>query len=242
MSEALHVRDLENAHREIERLRKELHQAIAAAATTREEAQQKIYEFTRGFRISLTTVIGFSDILSANDKSHSPEWSQIAIASHELVELIEKLERSACLPVSSNGQATLTDPSPTSVHTVLQIEDNETNFHLIERILEDRANIELLWAGTGAKGLELAIGRAPALILLDLNLPDIHGSDVLAQLRSTPATQKIPVIVLSSDASPTRIERMLKAGARDYLIKPFDVKRLLFLVDEALYSRSQIAA
>jgi DNA-binding response OmpR family regulator len=108
--------------------------------------------------------------------------------------------------------------------------------------LEDRANIELLWAGTGSQGLELAINRTPALILLDLNLPDIHGSDVLVQLRNNPATQKIPVIILSSDASPTRIERMLKSGARDYLIKPFDIKRLLFLVDEALYSRSQIAA
>jgi CheY-like chemotaxis protein len=242
MSEAVHVRDLENAHREIEQLRKELRQAIATAATTREEAQQKICEFAREFRISLTTVIGFSDILSANDKSHSPEWSQIAIAGHELVELIEKLERSVCLPPASNGQATLMDPSPTSARTVLHIEDNETNFRLTERILEDRANIELLWAATGSQGLELAISRTPALILLDLNLPDIHGSDVLVQLRNTPSTQKIPVIVLSSDASPTRIERMLKSGARDYLIKPFDIKRLLFLVDEALYSRSQIAA
>jgi CheY-like chemotaxis protein len=242
MSEAVHVRDLENAHREIEQLRKEVRQAIATAATTREEAQQKICEFAREFRISLTTVIGFSDILSANDKSHSPEWSQIAIAGHELVELIEKLERSVCLPPASNGQAALMDPTPTSARTVLHIEDNETNFRLTERILEDRANIELLWAATGAQGLELAINHVPALILLDLNLPDIHGSDVLVQLRNTPATQKIPVIVLSSDASPTRIERMLKAGARDYLIKPFDIKRLLFLVDEALYSRSQIAA
>jgi DNA-binding response OmpR family regulator len=68
------------------------------------------------------------------------------------------------------------------------------------------------------------------------------GFFILEQLRNTPATQKTPVIILSSDASPTRIERMLKAGARDYLIKPFDIKRLLFLVDEALYSRSQIAA
>jgi CheY-like chemotaxis protein len=242
MSEALHVRDLENAHREIEQLRKELSQAIAATATAREQAQQKIYEFAREFRISLTTIIGFSDILSATDKLHSPEWSQIAIASHELVELIEKLERSACLPPVSNSQATMTDPSPTSVSRVLHIEDNETNFRLTERILMDRANIELLWAATGAQGLDLAINHAPALILLDLNLPDIHGSDVLVQLRNTPATQKIPVIILSSDASPTRIERMLKAGARDYLIKPFDIKRLLFLVDEALYSRSQIAA
>src|ERR1700686_905255 len=98
MSEALPVRNLENAHREIEQLRKELRQAMATAATTREEAQQKICEFAREFRISLTTVIGFSDILSANDKSHSPEWSQIAIAGHELAELIENLESPACLP------------------------------------------------------------------------------------------------------------------------------------------------
>jgi DNA-binding response OmpR family regulator len=74
------------------------------------------------------------------------------------------------------------------------------------------------------------------LILLDLNLPDLHGSDLLVRVRNNPLTAQIPVIVLSADASPSRIERMLQAGARNYLTKPFDIKRLLCLVDETLES------
>jgi CheY-like chemotaxis protein len=242
MSEVLQTADLESAHREIEKLRKELRKVIADTAAMREETQQKISEFTREFRVSLTTVLGFSDILSANDKLHSPEWNQIAIAGHQLVELIEKLERFACQPPTSNGKTNITEPVPASGHTVLHIEDNETNFRLAERILMDRPNIEVLWAASGTQGLELAIKHSPTLILLDLNLPDIHGNDVLVQLRNNPATEKIPVIILSADISPARIERMLQLGARDYLIKPFDIKRFLFLVDEAMYARSQIAA
>jgi CheY-like chemotaxis protein len=242
MSELLQTTELENARHEIEKLRNELCKATAHANATQEETRQKIAEFTREFRVSLTTVLGFSDILSANDKSHSPEWNQIAIAGHELTELIEKLERWASKPSASNGHTNAAGPMPSASRIVLHIEDNETNFRLTERILMDRPNIEALWASTGAQGLELAIKHAPALILLDLNLPDIHGSDVLLQLRNNPTTQKIPVIVLSADVSPVRIERMLQLGARDYLIKPFDIKRFLFLVDEAIYSRPQIAA
>jgi len=230
--------DLESAHREIEKLRKEL----ADTAAMREETQQKISEFTREFRVSLTTVLGFSDILSAKDKFRSPEWNQIAIAAHQLMELIKTLERFACQPPTSSGRTNMAEPLSTSGHIILQIEDNETNFRLAERILMDRPNIELLWATSGAKGFELAMKHSPTLILLDLNLPDIHGNDVLVQLRNNPATEKIPVIILSADVSPARIERTLQLGARDYLIKPFDIKRFLFLVDEALYSRSQIAA
>jgi CheY-like chemotaxis protein len=242
MSDVLQTADLENAHREIEKLRNELRKMTAEATTTEEETRQKIAEFTREFRVSLTTVLGFSDILSANDKLHSPEWNQIAIAGHKLVELIEELERFASQPPASNGRTNLPEPSPASGHIVLHIEDNETNFRLAERILLDRPNIVVLWAVSGAQGLELAIKHSPTLILLDLNLPDIHGNDVLVQLRNNPTTEKIPVIILSADVSPARIERMLQLGARDYLIKPFDIKRFLFLVDEAIYSKSQIAA
>jgi CheY-like chemotaxis protein len=82
----------------------------------------------------------------------------------------------------------------------------------------------------------------PTLVLLDLNLPDTHGSEVLAQLRANPVTQKIPVIVLSGDASPTQIERILQAGARDYLTKPFDIGRFICLIDDALRHPKKIAA
>jgi CheY-like chemotaxis protein len=183
-------------------------------------------------------MLGFSDIVSATDKSHHEEFNHIAVAGHRLMELITNLEHAALETTQQDSQLTKSEPLTPMVQTVLHVEDNESNFRLIERILEDRPNIELLWANTGEQGIELAAKHAPGMILLDLNLPDIHGSDVLARLQDNPLTKNIPAIVLSADASPSRIERVLQAGARNYLTKPFDIKRLICLVDETLASVS----
>jgi CheY-like chemotaxis protein len=87
-------------------------------------------------------------------------------------------------------------------------------------------------ARNGQKGLELAQTHRPKLVLLDLNLPDMHGSEVLRQLQREPVTAKVPVVVLSADATPSQIERLLTAGARNYLTKPFDIDPFLAVVDE----------
>jgi CheY-like chemotaxis protein len=242
MSEIPSIADLERANGEINQLREQLRKAVAETARTREETHQKLQDFAREFRVPLTTVLGFSDILSATDKSHRTELNQIAVAGHQLMELIKHLEQSptpAPCDETDNDQAKESESLDSTVHTVLHIEDNETNFRLTQRILEDRPNLELVWGPCGEQGIELACKHSPALILLDLNLPDIHGSEVLVRLRNNPLTAQIPVIVLSADASPTRIERMLQAGARNYLTKPFDIKRLLCLVDETLESVAQ---
>jgi CheY-like chemotaxis protein len=115
---------------------------------------------------------------------------------------------------------------------VLYIEDDPVNFTLVERILEFRPALTLMHARSGGSGVELAAAHGPKLILLDLNLPDMHGSEVLRQLQSDPATAKIPVVVLSADATPSQIERLLTAGARNYLTKPFDIDPFLAVVDE----------
>jgi CheY-like chemotaxis protein len=60
----------------------------------------------------------------------------------------------------------------------------------------------------------------------------MHGSEVLANLRAQPATAETPVIVISADATPSQIERMLAAGAQDYITKPFEIRRFLLMFDE----------
>ena len=82
----------------------------------------------------------------------------------------------------------------------------------------------------GRLGLDLAIQHKPDLILLDVHLPDISGHEVLNQLQADPRTRKVPVIVVSADATPGQIERLLAAGARAYLTKPLDVREFLQLV------------
>lgn len=120
---------------------------------------------------------------------------------------------------------------------VLCVEDNEANFQLIETILTDRPGTDLTWAENGRKGLELAAASRPQLVLLDLDLPDMHGSEVLANLRAKPETAETPVIVISADATPSQIERMLAGGAHDYITKPFEIRRFLLMFDEIFPGR-----
>jgi CheY-like chemotaxis protein len=117
---------------------------------------------------------------------------------------------------------------------VLYVEDSEPNFRLIENVLRDRPGTDLLWAETGEKGFEIACAQNPRLVLLDLDLPDMHGIELLERLQARPETAHTPIVVISGDATPSQIERMLSAGARNYLTKPFDLRRFLCVFDEVL--------
>ena len=79
--------------------------------------------------------------------------------------------------------------------------------------------------------MNLAITHQPDLILLDLNLPDIHGSEVLKLILAEEKTRNIPVVVISADAMPQQLDRLLKAGAKHYLTKPLDISELLKIID-----------
>jgi CheY-like chemotaxis protein len=81
-------------------------------------------------------------------------------------------------------------------------------------------------------GLELAREHRPDVTLLDLHLADVPGEGVLRRLPAEPLTQPIPVIILSADATPGRIGHLLAAGARAFLTKSIDVRRLLAAPDE----------
>ena len=118
--------------------------------------------------------------------------------------------------------------------TVLYIEDNLSNTRLIQMVLEAHPGVELLGAEQGSIGLELARGRRPDLILLDLHLPDFPGWEVLAALQADPRTRAIPTIIVSADATPNQVDRLLKAGARDYLTKPLNVRELMAILHEHL--------
>ena len=89
----------------------------------------------------------------------------------------------------------------------------------------------------GRLGLELAREHQPDLILLDLHLPVLSGEQVLERLQDDPRTAAIPVAIVSADATPGQVERLLAAGARAYLTKPLDVRELLRLLDELLHQQ-----
>ena len=125
--------------------------------------------------------------------------------------------------------------------TVLLIDDNLANLRLVERILEIRPGITILSALQGRLGLELARQHRPDLVLLDLQLPDLDGEEVLRRLQGDPATEAIPVIIFSADATPGQIARLRRAGAHDYLTKPFRVAAFLALIDGVLHENGVTA-
>lgn len=127
-------------------------------------------------------------------------------------------------------------PATSGFATILQVEDNPSNIRLIARILQRRPGVRLVTAQTGQEALDLALEVRPDLVLLDLNLPDMSGRDVLGCLRTEPETRDIPVVMLSADATGTQVDRLLKAGAVAYLTKPIDIHRLLSVVDHHLTS------
>jgi signal transduction histidine kinase/CheY-like chemotaxis protein len=124
-------------------------------------------------------------------------------------------------------------PAPISARarTVLYVEDNLSNVELVERIVARRPEVTLVVAMQGRFALELAREHQPSLILLDLHLPDVSGEQVLRQLRADPGTSATPVVMLSADATSGQIQRLRANGATDYLTKPFDVARLLAVID-----------
>lgn len=129
-----------------------------------------------------------------------------------------------------------TNPSLLQNHrgTVLYIEDNLSNMRLVEMTLADSEGISLIPAVQGLLGLELARQHKPDVILLDLHLPDITGEQALRRLKSDPSTFEIPVIVLSADATESRIRALRAAGAVEYLTKPLDLNRLLMALQDYL--------
>jgi PAS domain S-box-containing protein len=123
-------------------------------------------------------------------------------------------------------------------HVILYIEDNQANFELIRQVLADYAEIQLLWATEVEAGLAQARLSHPDLVLLDLHLHGRDGADVLRQLKLDPATSAIPVVVISADATPGQIQRLLGLGAVSYLTKPLQLKQFVELVDSLLAEKA----
>ncbi len=126
------------------------------------------------------------------------------------------------------------------IYTVLCIEDNPSNLRLMAAIFKMRPQWTLLTTTQGSMGLDVARQHEPDLILLDLNLPDMHGQEVLARLQQSALTRDIPIIIVSADASSSQVEQLLCAGAKAYLTKPLDVEQLLSTLEQFLQERPHI--
>ena len=114
---------------------------------------------------------------------------------------------------------------------VLIVEDNEKNMKLFRDVLQ-ATGYSTLEATTGEEAIELALSQAPALVLLDVQLPGIDGVGALERMRQNERTASIPVLALTAQAMSGDRERFLEAGFDGYLAKPVDVGALIEAVRE----------
>jgi two-component system, cell cycle response regulator DivK len=115
----------------------------------------------------------------------------------------------------------------------LVIEDNENNMVLITRLLE-KSGYRTLWAATGTQGVEMALEHKPDFIILDIQLPDIDGMEVLRRIRASGTGSTIPVIAMTSFAMAGDRERFLAAGCDEYIEKPIDPRLVISQIRHAI--------
>ena len=172
--------------------------------------------------LSATSELGVGSVFTASVPLAKPEDLAATLPAPPLAAVQD--------PTSSAPAA------PPANLTLLYIEDNSSNTTLMAHLISHRPQWHMTVAGTGHIGLDYATAQSPDLVLLDLHLPDIDGIEVLHRLRSDPRTSDIRVVIVSADASPNQMNRLLAAGAYAYLTKPLDVPEMLRLLDAFSHS------
>jgi CheY-like chemotaxis protein len=117
---------------------------------------------------------------------------------------------------------------------VVYIEDNEANAAVMAGVFSQRPQVDFEVCRTATEGLERVASSLPDLILLDMQLPDLSGLDVLNRLKADQQTADIPVVMVSADVLDGQIQEALSAGAVHYLTKPVDVAEVLNVTDQLL--------
>jgi hypothetical protein len=129
-------------------------------------------------------------------------------------------------------------PPPARTGRLLYIEDNPVNALIVRELIAQRGNLTLDEADDGTSGIESAREYRPDLILVDMQLPDFDGLEVLRRLRADPSTAAIPCIALSANAMPEDIQLALGAGFADYWTKPLDFRVFLGALDTLFGKRA----
>jgi two-component system cell cycle response regulator DivK len=114
---------------------------------------------------------------------------------------------------------------------ILVVEDNENNKKLFRDVLRV-TGYRTLEASTGGQALMLATKHEPALVLMDIRLPDMSGIEALRRLRMDERTAHIPVLAVTAQAMKGDRERFIEAGFDGYLSKPVDIDGLLTTVEQ----------
>ncbi len=161
--------------------------------------------------------------------------SEVGRGSSFWIELV-RADTLALTPAAAGDvePSRVAQPAADAARTVLYIEDNPVNTVLMQAMLGRLPGMTVLTAALPLEGLAMAAEAVPDLILLDIQLPDIDGFEVLRRLRTQPTTRAIPVVAVSANAMPGDVEAGLAAGFDAYITKPVGLEPLLATVQRVL--------
>jgi CheY-like chemotaxis protein len=129
----------------------------------------------------------------------------------------------------------MSSPSAAAPRQVLYVEDDRINIILMEEVFRRLpGDWRLECAETGAQALLLLETLRPALLLIDMNLPDMDGVTLLTRMRADPRLRHLHCVALSADDQPEQVAAARAAGFSDYWLKPIDVPRLGELLQRCL--------
>jgi PAS domain S-box-containing protein len=195
---------------------------------------RSVARLSHDLRTPLNAILGCCQLLRADDEAGRDEprqrrrlLAEVEAAGHQLLALADRvLDLSSRVPTAPlRMPPPPPPPAPGPGHrTLLYIEDNEVNALIVSELVARRGDLRLVVAATGAEGLRLADELLPALVLLDMQLPDIDGAEVFSRLRASARTAALPCVALSANALGSDIDAALAAGMTAYWTKPLDFR------------------
>ncbi|MEA3506407.1 MAG: response regulator [Elusimicrobiota bacterium] len=112
--------------------------------------------------------------------------------------------------------------------------DDDEDILMLMRVLLTSNNFEVVTAKNGTIGLEKVISEKPDLVLLDIDMPEMNGFEVLERIKGNPVTKSIPVLMLTARSGGADFERAINGDADRYVAKPFKSKFLLEKINQLL--------
>jgi len=122
--------------------------------------------------------------------------------------------------------------------SVLIVDDSRTMRRVLTQYLNHGGITRVMAASGGTKALAVLADGIPDLMILDLNMPGMHGLELLEKVKSDPAMAHIPVIILTVEASQKTMNEALSQGAASYIVKPVSREAFLEQVDRVMANRS----
>ncbi|MDO8990102.1 MAG: response regulator [Sideroxyarcus sp.] len=163
-------------------------------------------------------------------KSVGHQVAEFSIHSRPLAEMELMLSQQRVQDDASNRAMDRAEPiSP----TILVVDDDEFQHKLIGKLLE-KQNYNLVFAASGGEALNLLRKMQPDIILMDVMMPDMDGLEALRNLKAMPQLAMIPVIMITGKSEGQVVSDSLKAGAANFVVKPFDQATLIAKIDHAL--------